>query len=472
MLTKAVRKLGNKILRLIAVIAWTACSSDLVREDTLSDKGCTLIVDAFKSQATDTRALNPDGNKIVATWSMDDHVTVLNANNAEIGSMTPTWIDGNHAKLKTKLNSSIHLNTGDQLTLVFPRTGRDYTGQKGTLADIATNYDYATASVEVKYADESFVSTTDADFKNQQAIVRFKLTDRNDQPINVSSLTIAADGLRQNTSTNGAITITPTVATDEIYAALSGLNGIVTLSATVGDRTYSYTTTGAKEFANSKFYMVKAKMKKNSAAYPEPLTLECNDNHGCLITVLNSSNLEYSIDGGTTWEPYYDRIELQNIGDKVSFRGTWSTRDTGSSSRTKFDCEGLCFIYGNIMSLLDKENYATMTELPYDYTFSNLFEGNENITHTAGKDLVLPATTLREGCYSHLFSGCLNLNYVKCLATTNIDADLCTYYWLYNAGRTILDNDGKCTFIKSADATFNWPRSDSGIPEDWDVKTE
>ena len=466
------RRFGSKTLLLTAAIVWTACSSDLVREEILSDKGCTLTVEATKGQTADTRALNPDGNKIVTTWTMDDQVTVLNTNNAVIGTMKPTWIEGSHAKLKTTLNSSIHLNVGDRLSLVFPRTGRDYTGQKGTLPDIATNYDYATASVEVKYADESFVSTTDASFTNQQAIVRFKLIDRNDQPINASNLTIAADGLLQNASTTGPITITPTNATDEFYAALSGLKGIVKLTATANDRTYSYTTTGDKEFADSKYYLVKAKMQKNPVAYTEPLTLECNDSKGCLITVSNSSDLEYSKDGGTTWKPYKSRIELKNIGDKVSFRGTWSTRGTGGSSRTRFSCVGGCFIYGNIMSLLDTKNYATMTELPYSETFQDLFmvdknstsnpKPNTQISHTEGKDLVLPATKLRKNCYLNMFNGCSSLNYIKCLAT-DISAKDCTTNWLKSTAK-------KGTFFKAEGVT--WTEGDSGIPNGWTIKEE
>ena len=460
------RRFGSKTLLLTAAIVWTACSSDLVREEILSDKGCTLTVEATKGQTADTRALNPDGNKIVTTWTMDDQVTVLNTNNAVIGTMKPTWIEGSHAKLKTTLNSSIHLNVGDRLSLVFPRTGRDYTGQKGTLPDIATNYDYATASVEVKYADESFVSTTDASFTNQQAIVRFKLIDRNDQPINASNLTIAADGLLQNASTTGPITITPTNATDEFYAALSGLKGIVKLTATANDRTYSYTTTGDKEFADSKYYLVKAKMQKNPVAYTEPLTLECNDSKGCLITVSNSSDLEYSKDGGTTWIPYKSRITLDKIGDKVSFRGTWSTRETGSSSRTHFSCVGICYIYGNIMSLLSKEDYATMTELPYNETFQTLFQDNKDITHADGKNLVLPATTLRKNCYYQMFSGCTNFNYIKCLAT-DIPANRgCTTNWLKGT-----PTRGTRTFVK-AEGFEGWTVGDSGIPNGWTIEEE
>ena len=463
----AVRRFGIKILLPLAVIAWTACSSDLIREDILPDKGCTLIIDATKSNATpDTRGLKPsENNAINAIWSEGDQVTILSSsNNAVLGTMTPTSYGSNQTKLKATLISPV--KRGDQLTLVFPRTGRDYTGQKGTLNDIASNYDYATATVTVNYANDSFVSATDARFTNLQSIVRFKLIDRNDQPINASNLTIAADGLLQNASTTGPITITPTNATDEFYAALSGLKGIVKLTATANDRTYSYTTTGDKEFANSKYYLVKAKMQKNPVAYPEPLTLECNDSKGCLITVSNSSDLEYSKDGGTTWIPYKSRITLDKIGDKVSFRGTWSTRETGSSSRTHFSCVGICYIYGNIMSLLSKEDYATMTELPYNETFQTLFQDNKDITHADGKNLVLPATTLRKNCYYQMFSGCTNFNYIKCLAT-DIPANRgCTTNWLKGT-----PTRGTRTFVK-AEGFEGWTVGDSGIPNGWTIEEE
>ena len=70
----AVRRFGSNILLLLAVIAWTACSSDLIREDVLPDKGCTLIVDATKGNATlDTRGLKtPENNAINAIWSKGD----------------------------------------------------------------------------------------------------------------------------------------------------------------------------------------------------------------------------------------------------------------------------------------------------------------------------------------------------------------------------------------------------------------
>ena len=60
------------------------------------------------------------------------------------------------------------------------------------------------------------------------------------------------------------------------------------------------------------------------------------------------------------------------------------------------------------MSLLSKEDYATMTELPYNETFQNLFknDNNKNITHADGKDLVLPGHRhLCQGLYHKLVKG-------------------------------------------------------------------
>lgn len=117
------------------------------------------------------------------------------------------------------------------------------------------------------------------------------------------------------------------------------------------------------------------------------------------------------------------------------------------------------------MSLLSKEDYATMTELPYNETFQNLFknDNNKNITHADGKDLVLPATVLRKNCYSEMFSGCTKLNYIKCLAT-DISAKDCTTNWLKGTST-------KGTFVK-AEGFEGWPAGDSGIPSGWTVLSE
>ena len=129
-------------------------------------------------------------------------------------------------------------------------------------------------------------------------------------------------------------------------------------------------------------------------------------------------------------------------------------------------CNSDCYIYGNIMSLLSKDNFATMTELPYAYTFQNLFQGNTYIYHTEGKDLVLPATVLRKQCYYNMFNGCTNMNYLKCLAT-DIPANRgCTTNWLKGT-----PTRGTRTFVK-AEGFEGWTVGDSGIPNGWTIEEE
>lgn len=457
--------LRGKALLASIVLILAACSDDGYRSLAPADPAgqapvpVILTINATKGQTT--RGLSPDGNTIKPVWSESDRVTVLSAGGGVIGTMTPTSYGSSTTTLKATINSPV--SRGDPLNLVFPRTGRDYTGQKGTLADIAANYDYATAQVVVQYADDKIVSTTDAHFKNEQAIVRFNLTDKKSQPVNASDLTITAEGLLQNATTTGPLTITPAAATNEIYAALSGLSGVVTLTATIDSKPYTIVTPEPQKFEDCGYYRVTCQIQGTPVAYPEPLTFECYDRLGCAVSVRDYGDLEYKKNDGQ-WTTYKSQVNLNN-GDKVSFRGTNATQ-TSSSNYMRFYCNGTCYIYGNIMSLLSKDSYATMTELPYDYTFQNLFQDNKNITHADGKDLVLPATVLRKNCYYQMFSGCTNFNYIKCLAT-DIPANRgCTTNWLKGT-----PTKGTRTFVK-AEGFEGWPAGDSGIPSGWTVLSE
>lgn len=453
------RSLQRQLVKLVVLMAvcfgWSACSNDLALENDFQGGVITLTIDAQKGgQGQDTRGLT---SSVQAIWSEGDQVTILNASGSSIGTMTPQTTGYASTKLNAKLTGTVKVD--DPLTLVFPRSERDYTGQIGTLADIAAKYDYATAQVKVKYVNGTNASATDAVFTNQQAIVKFNLLDGT-TPLNVTSLTISADGLKQNASTTGDITIAPTSATSEIYAALSGIsNKTVSLTATDATDTYTYTSSAAKSFDDGKYYQVNVKMKKAFNPYATPLTLEgVADDGESMVWVTNYGDLEYRIDNGE-WKTYKDEQFNLAKGHKISFRGKDAT-STSSSDHMMIQCDDYCYIYGNIMSLLKKEDYATMTTLPYDETFAELFKGNEYLTHSEGKNLVLPASTLRKYCYFHMFYGCRSLNHIVCLAT-DISAEYCTYQWMYYVAES-------GTFVKAPSMT-KWSEDDDGIPPGWTV---
>lgn len=73
---------------------------------------------------------------------------------------------------------------------------------------------------------------------------------------------------------------------------------------------------------------------------------------------------------------------------------------------------------------------------------------------------VLPAPTLAVKSYRQMFSGCSSLNHIECLAT-NISATNCLENWTNRLGET-------GTFVKKSGTT--WPTGTSGIPTGWTVQ--
>ena len=89
------------------------------------------------------------------------------------------------------------LTLGDRDGLLFSykhELGCDYTGQKGTLADIDANYDYALCFIHarVDHDYQKIKIPGKLHFSSQQAIVRFELIDEEDNPLIPSKLTVEA----------------------------------------------------------------------------------------------------------------------------------------------------------------------------------------------------------------------------------------------------------------------------------------
>ena len=111
--------------------------------------------------------------------------------------------------------------------------------------------------------------------------------------------------------------------------------------------------------------------------------------------------------------------------DEVQFFGNITSYGTNNVSITTGTAD--CYIYGNIMSLVDEENFATATTLTGDDAFYNLFSYNSHLYNHDTYKLVLPATTLAYGCYYGMFDGCENLTTAPELPATTL-AEACYSY--------------------------------------------
>ena len=248
-----------------------------------------------------TRALSLSGKTLTATWKTGETVDVYKVTDdngvneyTSVGTLS-AQADGETATLSGNLTGTFAKN--DILALFFNGGVLDYGGQTGTLENIASKYDYATATAEVSAVDGSTITVVNAEdkaetipFDNQQAIVKFTLKDKTTgDPISMKSLRLhdannhiidISDFLNESDHM-GDIVVTRSTAGSEFYVAIKTEEDYVepnlvpssldlTLTA-IGDNNnpsvtpdiYTYTKSGV-QFECGKYYEITVKMTKQA----------------------------------------------------------------------------------------------------------------------------------------------------------------------------------------------------------------
>lgn len=154
-----------------------------------------------------------------------------------------------------------------------------------------------------------------------------------------------------------------------------------------------------------------------------------------------AKTISVSIDNGITWTEYLSSrggttIATLNTGDKVLVKGTNAQYASNSSNYNRFLSNSSFIAYGNIMSLISGDSFVNADTLTGTYTFAALFREATGLT--SAENLILPATTLANGCYNGMFSGCRSLTTAPKLPATTL-ADSC-YRDMFNV----------CTSLTSA----------------------
>ena len=377
---------------LMAVAAFTACSSDdnITGEQPTNPTGkYTMTINASKGGDATTRALSlgrndaDTKNVLNATWDANEEVLVYQGG-SQIGTLHSAASATNETTLTGELNSAP--NAGQDLTLYFHTNATpSYAGQDGTLATIASTYDFcapATITAGSFTVSGSTVSTTSsASFgANQQAIVKFTLIDKADgtTPLSASQLVIN-DGTTD-------YTITPTSATNVIYAAIPGFTGqTVTLTATVSGDTYTYEKTGVS-FTDGKYYEITVKMtKQGGAAEGHALSAsavgEIVGSDGKAYAVADKDNLPSNVTA-VAMVAYKSETTGRSLAIALSDE---SDENEGMNwSLAKSTCEGKDKIGGNSWKLPSEDEWNQMFGADVNADEANYTDLKTAITNAGG----------------------------------------------------------------------------------------
>ncbi len=212
-------------------------------------------------------------------------------------------------------------------------------------------------------------------------------------------------------SGNGTLTVTANSSTDyglwgdnyKSYGSTSPSNlaadgYTVTRSATQnnGDGTYSWTYTVAPDPG-------------------KPLTLKAIQAGSVTVSSLGVPNLTYpityKINGGAAQNVVYGNEISLNADDEISFYSTNAALATSESNYIRIRPAMPCYVYGNVMSLIDDSGngFATDKTISSDYALCKLFLLASNLRNHPSLPLLLPATTLTRSCYYNMFYYCSGL---------------------------------------------------------------
>ena len=260
-------KMLGVCLTVVASAMFTGCSSDeeAVSQSAPQTGKFTLTVRAEKQGGTRALAVTDvDGDgidDIQATWTAGDEVQVYDATTGEAltGVLTA---QGSGAS--TLLTGTVEgtVSVGDALRLTF--LSDDYSSQDGTLQYLAQHCDYAEATVTVGAVGNGEVTPTgNAEFVNAQAIVCFTLTDVTGASLSASALTVNYTTGSVTLADIPSSTYTVNGGTGVLFVALPPVSQqTVTLTATVGDDTYTYATSSAVTLTAGQYQPISVTMKE------------------------------------------------------------------------------------------------------------------------------------------------------------------------------------------------------------------
>ena len=404
---------------------------DTPQQSEYKDNIVTLTTTVGLDGGAATRALDASGHK---TFAVGDQIAVVyeNTSGATVRGVSDALTAADIASGSKSATFTVSLTNpkpNGSVKYIYPAAMakpdglENYdalAGQNGTLANLASFLDFA--KYEGTLTAEAKLPTSTVTLTNQLAILA--LTVKNSD--GSSDLTSTITDLTINDGTNSYF-VSRAAAAGPIYVAIKPTTA-ADINVTAFDGTYVYTKSlSSKSYAANNIYNLGWKMTTGDNMLTTPLTLEAKTD-GTIHIEEPTVGMKYkkNTDDKVTISTTADIDITVSAGDKVQFfgNGTSITSYSDDSHTTRIsDGTAECYIYGNIMSLVNESGFASATSMSAN-AFACLFNPNYLLYNHPTKRLVLPATTLAKNCYQAMFSGCMELTVAPALPATTL-ADYC-----------------------------------------------
>ena len=434
---------------LCAALGLGSCSNETEELNLPAVEGSRLVTltVSLPDGGTDTRtAYAPDGSGLKVTWSEGDELTAMASSITKSTTFTLTSGAGTSTGTFTG-EIPEDATDGGNIIFYYPKVTEvtfgvyilaDYTQQKGKLEDLSS---VDMIGITAKYENEALTvdpnsilhssaflhfkkgtlirtGSTTADFKLSGFISKYRYSSEHDyNDITFSNVALDDEGR---------------LAEDFYFAFSPDEIDKPSLTITCGEEARTYSLNREDGFDPGKMYNI-SNLNMFSEPEGDPLTLEAIEGT-TTVTISNPLGLtiKYRVDGGKKVSANEAEIKIENA-KKVQLYGDNEAYGVFESDFiwTTIKCSSDCYIYGNIMSLIDSYGYDTATTLTGDYTFMNLFNENMQIKNHDAKALTLPATTLTKGCYYGMFQCCTQLTKAPELPAETL-AEYCYYSMFVN----------------------------------------
>ena len=402
----------------------------------------TLTTTVTLDGASATRTLEMDNvnEKVLKTFAVDDQIAVkyykrtenwaykiaisnkLTTNDITEGgkkaTFTVTLDDPDPNKTEVRYVYPAYLESDNDRARILQNE------QNGTLTTLASTFDYCEGSGSIDHsgATPTLPSIT---LENQLTLAKFTVSDGS------SDITSGVTQLIIDCGTRGYV-VNRTAAAGPIWVAMYPIatSQTVKVTAVKGTDLYQSADITGKELAKNNYYNITVTtpqivMSNIAADYKQPLTFHAKGGAAKVKFTLESvvtNPVEYSIDNGTTWTTYTSEqeIELDAADKTVMFRGNNAAYGDGGSASKFSVTNGSCYVYGNVMSLVNATAFPVVKTLTAPYAFTQMFNSCNNIYNYGSNKIVLPAKTLTSFCYKELFYSCRNLTTAPELPATTL----------------------------------------------------